>query len=57
MPDTRAGHEGHAGIARLDERFGTKAQRKDLRAKLARVAAVSVLDVAVIDRLSANDGS
>ena len=53
VPDHRAGFEGHAGIARLDDRFGTKTQRKDLRAQLARLASVQVLTDDALDRLAA----
>ena len=52
IPDARLGSEGHAGIARLDDRFGTRAQRKDLRAQLARMATVRILSEVELDRIA-----
>ena len=50
--DSRPGAEGHAGIARLDDRFGTKTQRKSLRVKLADIATVRILNEFELDKLA-----
>ena len=49
--DFRPGAEGHAGITQLDE--GTRIQRKDLRAQLARIATVRILNEVELDRIAA----
>ncbi|HEX4612860.1 MAG TPA: hypothetical protein VH092_32005, partial [Urbifossiella sp.] len=41
VPETRPGHEGHAGIRYLDK--GNKTQREDVRWQLAEMAAVRIL--------------
>ena len=51
--DFRPGAEGHAGIARLDDRFGTKTQRKSLRVRLADLATVRILNEVELDRIAA----
>ncbi len=50
LPDFRPGAEGHAGITQLDE--GTRIQRKDLRAHLARIATVRILSEVELDRIA-----
>jgi hypothetical protein len=53
VPDTRPGFEGHAGVARLGDRRGTKVQRKNFRAALARIASVRVLTEVEVERIAA----
>jgi hypothetical protein len=53
IPETRPGFEGHAGVARLGDRHGTKAQRKHFRAALARIATIRVLTEEEVARIAA----
>ena len=54
MPESRSGFEGHAGIVRLDDRYGTKQQRKKFRVQLADISTVRILTDAELDRIASS---